>query len=76
MSEGLHPCPFCGGEAFMKGASEPWSPGGQHTNGPNWLMVGCKSCMIYFSECDARDHGVRHVERRDWPVRMWNRRTK
>lgn len=52
MSKTLKPCPFCGSAAVNRGASEPITPGGQHTNGPNWRMVGCLSCCIFFHEQD------------------------
>lgn len=72
MSIELKPCPWCGGEAENWGASEPWSPGGQHTNGPNRRRVGCKKCLVFFAEEDAPPgSGPRKSL---WPIAAWNTR--
>lgn len=57
----LKPCPFCGGEAALRVASEIWHSGGQVEIG-GW-KAACQECGIETA-----------LENRETAVEKWNRR--
>jgi Lar family restriction alleviation protein len=58
----IKPCPFCGGEAELRIASEIWRSCGKVEIG-GW-KVACKKCEIETA-----------LENRDTAIKKWNRRS-